>query len=114
MSGNTTKTKVPLYDYVRYINLSILAGIAAHMQQPQRAARRFGFVEELLKTERRRPDWVERREFERGVGIVRAALSPKEYSRLWTEGSSMDLEEVIQEARAIAAEVICSYNDSSE
>ena len=105
MSGNTTKTKVPLYDYVRYINLSILAGIAAHMQQPQRAARRFGFVEELLKTERRRPDWVERREFERDVAVVHQELSPEEFPRLWVEGSLMTMDGAIQEARAIAVEL---------
>jgi tetratricopeptide (TPR) repeat protein len=91
--------------YELSMELSGLAGIAAQLQQPARAARLFGVVEQLLKTSYRPMDWVIRCEYERDVAAVRRALSAEECSRAWTEGSSMALDEAIQEARALAVEL---------
>jgi hypothetical protein len=62
-------------------------------------------VEQLLKMSYRPMDWVFRCEYERDVAAVRQDLSPEELSQAWAEGGSMTLDEAIQEARAIAAEL---------
>jgi predicted ATPase len=75
-----------------------LAGAAAAAGEAERAARVLGAAEALREALGRPLPPVERADYEREVGAVRAALGEKAFAAAWAAGRAMTLEQVITDA----------------
>ena len=75
-----------------------LTGVASEQSQVERAARLAGATRLWLDKTGQGIDPLERRAYERGVELAKAALDPATFDRLWAEGQAMPLEEVVKYA----------------
>jgi non-specific serine/threonine protein kinase len=91
--------------------ISLMAGFVAE-EQPQRAARLLGAAQALFEAFQKPMDRYEAMEFERDAATARAQLSEAVFQPAWEEGRAMTLEQAIQEARAIGAEITVPNGES--
>ena len=72
-----------------------LAGVAGFAGQPERAARLFGAAETALTAIGAQIWPSNRRDYDRNVAVVRAALEGKHFSAARAEGRAMTLEQAV-------------------
>jgi predicted ATPase/class 3 adenylate cyclase/tetratricopeptide (TPR) repeat protein len=75
--------------------LECLAFIAKAMEQPDKAARLLGAAEALRQKINMDMTPPERAEYEKEVADLKANMEEKEFTRLWTEGRFMTMDEAI-------------------
>jgi non-specific serine/threonine protein kinase len=75
--------------------LGVLAGAAAAMQQPARAARLFGTIESLLNMTGGQLEPSVRAEYDHNLAVARAQIDEEPFATAWAEGRIFSLEQAI-------------------
>jgi predicted ATPase/DNA-binding SARP family transcriptional activator len=95
--------------YSQLLVITYVAGLALDTGQVRRAAALLGAAEALFEALRKpMMDGWDKLEFNRDVETLRARLGEANFQSTWAEGRALSLEQALQEARAVAEEIVSS------
>jgi tetratricopeptide (TPR) repeat protein len=91
--------------------LGALAGMAALLNQPERAARLFAATEKLRMEMGAKMGRDDQREYERYLSMLRDQMDLGEFEAAWSEGSFMTTEEIIGDFKVFGGESALSHTN---